>query len=48
MLKGMVTFIAATILGAIGGKVAGFAGMFIGSLAGAIVGWYAARRIVPR
>jgi len=48
MLKAMVTFVAATILGAVGAKAAGVFGMFVGSLAGAIVGWYVARRVVPR
>jgi len=48
MLKTLVTFIAATILGAIGNAVAGFFGMFVGSVAGAIVGWYVARKVVPR
>jgi hypothetical protein len=48
MLKTLVTFIAATILGALGGKVAGVTGIFVGSLAGMIVGWYVAKRLVPR
>ncbi len=48
MLKALVTFIAATILGWLGSQVAGFFGMFVGSLAGAIVGWYVARKVVPR
>ena len=48
MLKMLVTFIAATILGAIGQQVLGVFGMLIGSAGGAIVGWYVARRIVPR
>ncbi len=48
MLKALVTFIAATILGWLGSQVAGLFGVFIGSLAGAIVGWYVARKVVPR
>ncbi len=48
MLKTLVTFIAATILGALGNSVAGVFGMFVGSIAGAIVGWYVARKVVPR
>jgi hypothetical protein len=48
MLKGLVTFIAATILAYIGQQVAGFFGMFVGSIAGAIAGWYVAKRVVPR
>ncbi len=48
MLKALVAFIAGTILGALGNAIAGFWGMFVGSLAGAIVGWYVARKVVPR
>lgn len=48
MLKTLVTLVAATILGWLGSQVAGLFGMFVGSLAGAIVGWYVARRVVPR
>ena len=48
MLKALVSFIAATLLGALGNAVAGFFGMFVGSIAGAIVGWYVARRVMPR
>lgn len=48
MLKTMVTFIAATVLGALGQKVMGTTGIFVGSIAGAVVGWYVARKIVPR
>jgi len=48
MLKALVTFVAATILGALGQKVLGVYGMLIGSVVGAIVGWYVARRVVPR
>lgn len=48
MLKALVTFVAATLLGYLGSQVAGFFGMFLGSIAGAIVGWYVAKRVVPR
>ena len=48
MLKMLVTFIAATILGAIGQKLLGIYGMLLGSTAGAIIGWYVARKVVPR
>ncbi len=47
MLKLMITFIAATILGAIGQKLFGLWGMLLGSVAGSIVGWWAARRLTP-
>jgi len=48
MLKMLVTFIAATILGALGQQLLGIYGMLLGSAAGAIIGWYVARKIVPR
>jgi len=48
MLKALVTFVAATILGWLGSQVAGLVGMLVGSVAGAIVGWYVAKRVVPR
>ena len=48
MLKLLVTFIAATILGALGQQLLGIYGMLLGSAAGAIIGWYVARKIVPR
>lgn len=48
MLKMMITFIAATILGAIGSKLLGIWGMVLGSIAGSIVGWWGARRLIPR
>ena len=48
MLKQMVSFIAATLLAYLGQKLFGWGGMFVGSIAGYIVGWYVARRIVPR
>lgn len=48
MLKMLVTFIAATILGALGQQLLGLFGMLLGSAAGAVIGWYVARRIVPR
>ena len=48
MLKTLVTFIAATLLGYVGQQLFGLYGMLFGSLAGSIVGWYVARRVVPR
>lgn len=48
MLKLLVTFVAATILGALGQQALGVYGMLLGSAAGAIIGWYVARRVVPR
>jgi hypothetical protein len=48
MLKQMVSFIAATLLGYLGSVLFGLGGMFVGSIAGYIVGWYVARRFVPR
>ncbi len=48
LLKILITFIAATVLGTVGQKLLGITGMMIGSIAGAIVGWWAARRLVPR
>jgi uncharacterized membrane protein YdjX (TVP38/TMEM64 family) len=46
LLKMMVTFIAGTILGAVGQNLFGFWGMFFGSIGGAVVGWWAARRMM--
>jgi hypothetical protein len=48
MLKTMVNFIAATLLGYLGYALFGLGGMFVGSIAGYVLGWYVARRIVPR
>ena len=47
MLKTMITFIVATVLGALGNAVAGMTGALIGSLAGMIIGWWAAKRLTP-
>ena len=47
MLKMMITFIAATILGAIGQALFGLWGMLLGSLAGSVVGWWGAKRLMP-
>ena len=46
LLKILVTFIAATILGAVGQRLFGLYGMLLGSLAGMVVGWWAARRMM--
>jgi hypothetical protein len=48
MLKMMVSFIAGTFLGYLGQVTMGFFGMFIGSLGGMIIGWYAAKKYLPR
>lgn len=47
MLKMMISFIAATILGAIGQAVFGLWGMVLGSIAGSVVGWWGAKRLTP-
>ena len=46
MLKGMISFIAATLLGALLSPF-GLGGMLVGSLAGSIIGWWAAKRLMP-
>ncbi len=45
LLKTLITFIAATVLGAAGGRLFGLAGGLAGSLAGMVFGWWAARRL---
>ncbi len=47
LLRTLLVFIAGTILGALGQKVAGFGGMFVGSIAGIFVGYWLARRLMP-
>jgi hypothetical protein len=47
LLRTLLTFIAGTILGAFGQKVAGTGGMVVGSIAGFIVGWWGAKRLMP-
>jgi len=47
LLKTLITFIAATILGAVGQQILGLWGMLLGSLAGAVIGWWGARRLMP-
>jgi hypothetical protein len=47
LLRALLVFIAGTILGALGQKVAGFGGMAVGSVAGIFVGWWAARKLMP-
>lgn len=47
MLKMMISFIAATILGAIGQALFGLWGMLLGSLMGSVVGWWGAKRLMP-
>ena len=46
MLKTMITFIAATLLGALLSPF-GIPGMLIGSVAGSIIGWWLAKRLTP-
>ena len=46
MLKAMISFIAATILGALLSPF-GLWGMLIGSLAGSVIGWWGAKRFMP-
>jgi len=47
LLRTLLVFIAGTLLGALGEKVAGFGGMVVGSVAGIFVGYWAARRLMP-
>jgi len=47
LLKTLITFIAATILGTVGQKALGLWGMVLGSIAGSVVGWWGARRLMP-
>lgn len=47
LMKTLITFIAATILGAVGQKLLGLYGMLLGSVAGAVIGWWGARRLMP-
>jgi len=46
LLRTLLVFIAGTILGAIGQKVAGWGGMAVGSVAGIVVGYWGARRLM--
>jgi hypothetical protein len=48
MLKTMISFIAATLLGYLGHEIFGLSGMFVGAIGGYVVGWYVAKRLVPR
>ena len=48
LLKTLVTFIAATVLGALGQTLLGLWGMLLGSIAGLVLGWWGARRLLPR
>ncbi len=47
LLRGLLTFIAGTVLGALGEKVLGMTGMVLGSIAGFFFGYWAARRLMP-
>jgi hypothetical protein len=48
LLKTLLTFIAATVLGALGQSLFGITGMLLGSIGGLVFGWWAARRLLPR
>jgi hypothetical protein len=47
VLKTMITFIAATILGAAGSQLFGIWGAVLGSIVGMVFGWWAAKRLTP-
>lgn len=47
LVRTLVTFIAATVLGTVGQKLFGPFGMLLGSVAGAVIGWWVARRLMP-
>lgn len=47
LLRTLLVFIAATVLGAFGQRVLGIAGMIAGSIAGIFAGYWAARRLMP-
>jgi hypothetical protein len=47
LLRGLLTFIAGTVLGALGQQVFGTTGMVVGSIAGFFFGYWAARRLMP-
>lgn len=47
LLKMLVTFIAATVLGAAGAELFGLFGGLVGSALGGVVGWWVARRLMP-
>jgi hypothetical protein len=48
MLKGMISFIAGTLIGALFSALGfGIGGMLVGSVAGAIIGWWGAKRLMP-
>ncbi len=47
LLRALLVFIAATILGALGQKLAGVGGMVVGSIAGIVVGYRLAPRLMP-
>ena len=48
LLKVLITFVAATVLGALGQQLLGVTGMLLGSIVGMVFGWWAARRLLPR
>jgi len=47
LLRGLISFIVGTVLGALGQKVMGLTGMAIGSIAGIFAGYWGARRLMP-
>lgn len=47
LLRTLLVFIAATVLGALGQQLLGFTGMVLGSIAGIFAGYWGARRLMP-
>lgn len=47
LLRGLISFIVGTVLGALGQKVMGVTGMVLGSIAGIFAGYWGARRLMP-
>ena len=48
LLKVLITFIAATVMGALGQQLLGVTGMLIGSIGGMVFGWLDVRRLLTR
>jgi hypothetical protein len=46
LLRFLITFIAGTVLGAVGQSLFGLYGMLLGSVAGSLIGWWGAKRIM--
>jgi len=47
LLRTLLTFIAGTLLVALGEQVAGTGGMVVGSIAGFILGYWGAKKLMP-